>query len=110
MFSIYQIVPHSIIDGVAISSLAIQSRASSKWLNIVLDLNDVLYKCVERSAVVQHGHTYCDDQHMYSSHIPTLVSPKEVYCCRRVGKFLQFISDFVARIVIWSSIKRATIE
>ena len=51
--------------------LAIGSRPSPKWLNIVLDLNGVLCQCVERSIDAQHGHMFQVDQHLYSLHFPT---------------------------------------
>ena len=90
--------------------LLIQSRLSLKWLNIVLDLNDVLCQCMERSTVAQYGRTFCDDQHIHSLQISILDSLNGVYCHPCVCKFLRFISNFAARIVIWSSMKRTTIE
>ena len=53
---------------------------------------------------------FCEDQHLYSLEIPTLVGPKGVYCRPRVREFLRFIGNFAARIVIWSSMNKATIE
>ena len=47
---------------------------------------------------------------MYSLQIPTLVSPKGVYCRPHVCEFLRFISGFAAQVVVWSSMKRSTIE
>ena len=76
----------------------------------MLDLNSVLCQCVERSIAIQHGRTFCKDQHLNSSHIPTLVGPKDVYCCLRAHDFLRFISRFAACILIWSSMKRSTVE
>ena len=52
----------------------------------------------------------CEDQHLCSLEIPTLVGPKGVYCWPRVCEFLHFISNFAVHIVIWSSMKRATVE
>ena len=91
-------------------SLSIGCRLSSKCLNIVLDLNGVLCQCVERSSASRHGRIFCEDQHVYSSRIPTLVGPKGLYCRPRVREFLHFISDFAARIMVWSSMKRSTVE
>ena len=59
---------------------------------------------------IQHGHTFCEDQHLYSSEIPTLVGPKGVYCRPRVREFLCYIGDFAARIVIWTSMNKATVK
>ena len=102
--------PESCGDAIGASSLSIGCRPSSKWLNIVLDLNGVLCQCVERSSASQHGRTFHEDQQVYSSRIPTLVSPKGMYYRPRVHEFLRFISSFAAWVVIWSSMKRSTIE
>ena len=53
---------------------------------------------------------FCEDQHLYSSEISTLVGLKGVYCRPRVREFLHFIGDFAARIVIWSSMNRAIVK
>ena len=66
-------------DAIGAPLLSIGCRPPSKWLNIVLDLNGVLCQCVERSLARQHGRTLREDQHVYSSRIPTLVGPKGVY-------------------------------
>ena len=107
---VYQIALQT--AGVAIPppSFAIGCRPSSKWLNTVLDLNGVLCQCVERSAAARHGRSFFKDQHLYSSRVPTLVGPKGVYCRPRVHQFLRLLSNFATHIVIWSSIKRTTVE
>ena len=97
-------------DTIGAPSLSIGSRPSSKWLNIVLDLNGVLYQCVEKFGASRHGQTFCEDQHVYSLWIPTLVGPKGMYCRPRVREFLCFISGFAAWVVVWGSMKRTTIE
>ena len=97
-------------DAIGAPSLSIGCRLPSKWLNIVLDLNGVLCQCVERSSARRHERTLCEDQLIYSSRIPTLVGPKGVYCCPRVHEFLHFISGFAARVVVWSSMKKSTVE
>ena len=96
-------------DAIGAPSLSIGCRPSSKWLNIVLDLNGVLCECVERSSASRHGQTFCEDQHVYSSQISTLVGSKGVYCRPCVCEFLRFISGFAARVVVWSSMKRSTV-
>ena len=65
---------------------------------------------MERSVAVRHGHTFREDQHLYSSHIPILVGPKGVYCCPRVRDFLLLIGTFAVRILIWSSMKTSTVK
>ena len=47
---------------------------------------------------------------MYSSRVPTLIGPKGVYCRPCVREFLRLLSNFAAHIVIWSSMKRTTVE
>ena len=65
---------------------------------------------MERSLARRHGRSLCEDQHVYSSWIPTLVGPKDVYYRPRVREFLRFISGFAARVVVWSSMERSTVE
>ena len=102
--------PESSGDAISAPSLSIGCRLSSKWLNIVLDLNGVLCQCVERSSASRHRQTFRDDQYVYSSRIPTLISPKGLYYRPRVREFLHFISGFAAQIVVWSSMKRFMVE
>ena len=64
---------------------------------------------MERSSARRHGRTLHEDQHVYSSRIPTLVGPKGMYCRPRVREFLRLISGFAARVVVWSSMKRSTV-
>ena len=97
-------------DAISAPSLSIGCKPPSKWLNIVLDLSGVLCQCVERSSARRHRRTLCEDQHVYSLQIPTLVGPKGVYCHPRVREFLRFISGFAAWVVVWSSMKRSTVE
>ena len=102
--------PKSGGDAVGAYLLSIGCKPSLKWLNIVLDLNGVLCQCVERSSASRHRQTFREDQHVYSLRIPTLVGPKGVYCRPCVREFLPFISSFAARVVVWSSMKRSTVE
>ena len=87
-------------DAIGAPLLSIGCISLSKWLNIVLDLNGVLCQCVERSSARRHGRTLREDEHVYSSRIPTLVSPKGVYCRPRVREFLRLISGFATRVVV----------
>ena len=102
--------PESGGDAIGAPLLSIGCRPPSKWLNIVLDLNGVFCQCVKRSSASRHGRAFREDQHVYSSQIPTLVSPKGVYYRPRVCEFLHFISRFAAQVVVWSSMKRSTVE
>ena len=54
LFIVYQILLQSAGHAVPPPSLAIRARPSSKWLNVVLDLNGFLCQCVQRSAAIQH--------------------------------------------------------
>ena len=65
---------------------------------------------MERSAAARHGRSFYEDQHLYSSRVSTLVGSKGVYCRPRVREFLHLLSNFAAHIVIWSSMKRTTVE
>ena len=85
--------PESGGDAIGAPSLSIGCRQSSKWLNIVLDLNGVFCQYVERSSASRHGRTIREDKHVYSLPIPTLVDPKGVYCRPHVREFLRFISS-----------------
>ena len=58
---------------------------------------------------MRHGRTYSEGHHMYSSEIPTLVGPKGVYCRPHMREFLKWVSDFAARIVVWSSMKKTIV-
>ena len=102
--------PESGGDTIGAPSLSIGYRPSSNWLNIVLDLNGVLYQCVERSSANRHKQTFFEDQHVYSLQIPTLVGPKGMYCRPCVCEFLHFISGFVAWVVVWSFMERSIVE
>ena len=56
-----QMCPKSGGDAIDAPLLSIGCRLSSKWLNIVLDLNGVLYQCVERSSASRHEQTFRED-------------------------------------------------
>ena len=49
-------------------------------------------------------------QQIHSSTIPTIVGPKAVFMWPRLHEFLTVISMFTTRVIIWSSMKRSTIE
>jgi len=90
--------------------VAVHSGRGTKWLNIVLNLNGVLYQCVERATAVRRGRSYHLDQHIYFARIPTLIGRKCVYCRPRLHEFLDRIFDLVAHIVVWNSMRRETVE
>ncbi len=88
----------------------IGSMPRRKWLNIVLDLNGILCHCVERSAARRQRYTNDVSLHEFSSTVPTLIGPKGVYTRPRLREFLAAISDITSHVVIWSSMKRSTVE
>jgi flagellar biosynthesis protein FlhB len=47
---------------------------------------------------------------IFLSKVPTIVGPKGVFMCPDLHEFLIAIRKFVAHVVIWSSMKRSTIE
>ena len=65
---------------------------------------------MERSIAAPHGRSFYEDQHLYSSLVPTLVGPKGVYCHPCMCEFLYLLSNFATHIVIWSSMKTTTVE
>ena len=81
------------------------SRREPKWLHVVVDLNGILCRCIERRFVKDFSHQ--SDEHVYSPEIPTIVGPKGVFTRPGVREFLQAISEY-ANIVIWSSMLDGT--
>jgi hypothetical protein len=49
-------------------------------------------------------------QRIHSSTVPTIVGPKVVFTWPGLHEFLTTISKFAIRVIIWSSMKRSTIE
>jgi hypothetical protein len=49
-------------------------------------------------------------QGIHSPMVPTIVGLKAVFTCLGLHEFLTTISEFAARILIWSSMKRSTVE
>jgi hypothetical protein len=49
-------------------------------------------------------------QGIHSPTVPTIVRPKAVFTRPGLHEFLTTISDFAARVLIWSSMKRSTVE
>jgi hypothetical protein len=62
-----------------------------KWLNIVLDINGILCHCMEKKATIRM--LFVNSVQQPSLH-----------------EFLTTISKFAARVIIWSSMKRSTVE
>jgi hypothetical protein len=64
------------------------------------------------------GEIYCQEQprqnapdmNLFSSLVPTIVGPKGVYTCPGLSEFLAIVKEVTTRIVVWSSMKRSTVE
>jgi hypothetical protein len=81
-----------------------------KWLNIVLDINDILCHCMEKKATNRMPFVNSVQQRIHSSMVPTIVGPKAVFTWPGLHEFLTAINKFTAKVIIWSSMKRSTIE
>jgi hypothetical protein len=81
-----------------------------KWLNIVLDINGILCHCMEKKATIRMLFVNSVQQRIHSSTVPTIVGPKAVFTRPSLHEFLTTISKFAARVIIWSSMKRSTVE
>jgi hypothetical protein len=81
-----------------------------KWLNIVLDINGILCHCIEKKAMNRMPFVNSVQQGIHSTTVPTTVDPKAVFMQPGLFEFLTAISKFAARVFIWSSIKRTTVE
>jgi hypothetical protein len=58
---------------------SVVSTSPLKWLNIVLDINDILCYCMEKAAA--RGMLFVNDvkQGIHSPTVPTIVRPKAVF-------------------------------
>jgi hypothetical protein len=91
-----------------VSPIVLTTKA--KWLNIVLDINGILCHCMEKAGMSRMPFVYDVKQEIHSSTVPTIVGPKVVFTRPGLFEFLIEISNFVACIIIWSSMKRSTID
>jgi hypothetical protein len=91
-------------------SAVVSTDPKPKWLNIVLNINDILCHCMEKKATNRMPFVNSVQQRVYSSTVPTIIGPKAVFTRPGLHEFLTTISKFSARVIIWSSMKRCTIE
>ena len=84
------------------------SRAVSRWLNVVLDLNGILCMCVEYRFLSRIA-AWNPESAPHSSSVPARISPKAVYVHPSCSTFLSALSGF-ADITVWSSIRELTIQ
>ena len=82
----------------------------TKWLNIILDINGIICHCMEKVGTSKPLCVFDVEHGIHSSTVPTIVGPKAVYACPGLLKFLTEISKFAARIVIWNSMKKSTVQ
>ena len=86
------------------------SRQRTKWLNIVLDLNGILCECVGRSSLRKGVTTHNVKDNIFSDECPTIARTKAVYIHLSLQKFLEEISQFANRVVVWSSMLKKNAE
>ena len=91
-----------------VSPVVLTTKA--KWLNIVLDINGILYHCMEKARTSKMPFVYDVKHGIHSSTVPTIVGLKAVLMRPSLFKFLIEISKFAACIFIWSSMKRSTVQ
>jgi hypothetical protein len=91
-----------------VSPIVLTTKA--KWLNIVLDINGILCHCIEKAGMSKMPFVYDERQRIHSSTVPTIVGPKAIFTHPGLLEFLIEISKFVARIFIWSAMKRSTVN
>jgi hypothetical protein len=89
---------------------SVVSTSPTKWLNIVLNINGILCYCIEKAAT--RGMLFVNDvkQEIHSPMVPTIVGPKAVFMHPGLHEFFTEISEFVPHVLIWSSMKRSTVE
>jgi hypothetical protein len=86
------------------------STSPPNWLNIVLDINGVLCLCMEKAATRRMLFVNDVKQGIHSPTVPTIVGLKAVFMRPSLHEFFTTISEFAARVLIWSSMKRSTVE
>ena len=84
------------------------SKAVSRWLNVVLDLNGVLYVYTKYrflAIIIARNPEFA----LHSSSDPTRVSAKAVYVHLSYSTFLNTPSAFVD-IIVWNSMHKLTVH
>ena len=93
------------MDGDQVESIPSPSRAVSRWLNVMLDLNGILCVCEYR--FLSKIQTWNPESNPHSSSVPAKIGPKAVYIHPLCSTFLRVVSDFTD-ITIWSSMHEST--
>jgi hypothetical protein len=73
-------------------------------------MNGILCHCIEKVGTSRMPFLFDVKQGIHSSTVPTIIRPKVVFTCPGLLEFLTEISKFVARIFIWSSMKKSTVH
>ena len=84
------------------------SRAVSRWLNVILDLNGILCVCMEYKFLSKIV-VWNLESTPHSSSVPTRIGPKAVYIRPSCSTFMSALSCF-ADITVWSSMLELTIQ
>ena len=94
------------MGGYQVESIPSPSRAVSRWLNVILDLNGILCVC-EEYRFLPKIQAWNPKSNPHSSSVPAKIVPKAVYVRPSCSTFLRAVSDF-ADITIWSSMREPT--
>ena len=84
------------------------SRAVSRWLNVVLDLNGILCVCAEYRFLPRIT-AWNPESAPHSSSVPARIGPKAVYVRPSCSTFLSALSG-LADIIVWSSMCELTVQ
>jgi hypothetical protein len=83
-----------------------KSKASIKYLNLVVDLNRILCVCQEKKPILRRQ-VYMDGSRPNFNIVPYLTGSKTVFICPSCQRFLRELSN-VADITIWISMRVTT--
>ena len=84
------------------------SRAVSRWLNVVLDLNGILCVCAEYKFLPKIA-AWNPESAPHSSSVPVRIGPKAIYVRLSCSTFLSALSSFVD-ITVSSSMRELTVQ
>ena len=84
------------------------SRAVSRWLNVVIDLNGILYVCTEYRFLPRIA-AWNLESAPHSFSVPMRIGPKAVYVRPSCFTFLSVLSGFID-ITVWSSMRKFTVQ
>ena len=96
-------------DSVVWSTSTSKKRPPIKWLHVILDINGIMCNCVHPSTMKDltlrcpWGEGLCPP-------LETLVGPKAVFTHQRLRDFLVAVSSVTAYVVIWSSMKKSSVD